>query len=342
MSAPRRVRHLSLATTDATGSVDATGPSAAAGSTVPDAGTPADRVMAPVQLPDDDEPAVIAADLGVRYHGRWVLSGCSFRVPAGAVVAVVGRNGSGKSTLLRLLAGLTRPDAGALTVLGGPTWPPAAQRPEDVGFVGQDRAMYRGLRVREMLTLGRRLNPRWDHEYAVNRLRDRAIPLDQKVGRLSGGQRTQVALVMALAKRPRLLILDEPLADLDPLARREVMGTVLMELAERNVTVILSSHALADLSRACDHLLLVEGGQVRLADEIESLIARHDIVTGPIELADSIRRRGTAVAVYEGDRQAVLLVSDDRGVRLDPRCSLRKPTIEDVVFAYQGTGPGGL
>ena len=187
----------------------------------------------------------------------------------------------------------------------------------------------------DLLRFGRRMNPSWDEPYAVDRLRDRDIPLDAKVGKLSGGQRTQVALVMALAKRPALLLLDEPLSDLDPVARREVMGTLMVDLAERNVTVMLSSHSLSDLARACDWLVLVDSAHLRLAASIEELLTGHQLLIGPIELADRVAARLPVVSEFRGDRQAILLVEgDDATVRLDPRWTIRQPTIEDLVFAY--------
>jgi ABC-2 type transport system ATP-binding protein len=285
--------------------------------------------------PADDVVAVETAGAGARYGGRWALSDCSLRIPQGSVVAVVGRNGAGKTTLLQMLAGLRRPDAGSVTVLGHRSWPASAALLSRVGFVAQGKPLYGGLRVAELVRLGRRMNPSWDERYAVDRLRDRAIPLDAKVGKLSGGQRTQVALVMALAKRPSLLLLDEPLSDLDPVARREVMGTLMVDLAERDVTVVLSSHSLADLTRSCDWLLLVDAGRLRLADSIDVLLAGHQLLIGPIELAERVPGRLRVVSEFRGDRQAILLVQgDDPALRLDPRWDVRQPTVEDLVFAY--------
>lgn len=286
-------------------------------------------------------PAVETVGAGVRYGKRWALSDCSLQIPVGSVVAVVGRNGAGKTTLLELLAGLQRPHAGSITVLGQRVWPAAPDLLARVGFVGQDTALYRGLRVPDLLRLGRRLNPGWDQEYAASRLRDRGVPFEVKYGKLSGGQQTQVALVMALAKRPDLLLLDEPLADLDPLARREVMGTLMVDLAERNVTVVLSSHSLTELTRVCDWLILVDSGRVRLASSIDELLAGHQLLTGPVELADRMVDRGAVISLHRGGRQAILLVrGEDPAVRLDPRWEVRQPTVEDLVFAYLAAQPG--
>ena len=298
---------------------------------------PSEPAPVGTSVPDsaDEVVAVETNGAGARYGGRWALSGCSLRIPQGSVVAVVGRNGAGKSTLLQMLAGLRRPDAGSVTVLGQRTWPARAEMLARVGFVAQHKPLYGGLRVADLLTIGRRMNPSWDQAYAIERLRDRAIPFDVKVGKLSGGQRTQIALVMALAKRPSLLLLDEPLSDLDPVARREVMGALMVDLAERNVTVVLSSHSLSDLTRACDWLVLVDAGRLQLADSIDALLAGHQLLIGPTELADRVATRLRVVSEFRGDRQAILLVQgDDPAVHMDPRWTVRQPTVEDLAFAY--------
>jgi len=301
------------------------------------------RHLAPVSSNPDpgstpgvvDGVALQTTGVGVRDGGRWVLSDCSLQIPTGSVVAVVGRNGAGKTTLLELMAGLRRPQAGSITVLGESSFPAGSELLARVGFVGQDAALYRGLRVSELLKMGKRLNPGWDQNYAVGRLRDRGVPFDVKFGKLSGGQQTQVAVVMALAKRPELLLLDEPLADLDPLARREVMGALMVDLAQRNVTVVLSSHSLSDLTRACDWLILVDSGRVLLANSIDDLLTGHQLLTGPVELVERVVDRHVVIAMHRGDRQAILLVEgEDPGIRNDPRWDVRQPTVEDLVFGY--------
>lgn len=284
--------------------------------------------------------AVEAVGVGVRYGTNLALTDCSLRIPLGSVVAVVGRNGAGKSTLLHLLAGLQRPDRGSVVVLGEPAWPATSSLLGRVGFVGQDKPLYGGLRVSDLLRMGRRLNPGWDGRYAVERLRGRGVPFDRKIGNLSRGQQTQVAMAMALAKRPELLLLDKPLRDLDPVARREVMGTLMIDLAERDVTVLLSSHSLTDLGRVCDWLVVVEAGRVRLADSIDNLLAGHQLITGPVELADRLSVGCTVVSAHRGERQAILLVDRDGRKSWDPRWDVQQPTLEDLVFAYMGAGPG--
>jgi ABC-2 type transport system ATP-binding protein len=280
-------------------------------------------------------PAVETVSAGMRYGDRWALRDCSLSIPQGSVVAVVGRNGAGKTTLLQMIVGLTRPGAGVVRIAGRPSWPAGADLLSRIGFVAQDKPLYRSLRVADMIRLGGRLNPQWDHQYAISRLADRDVPLRARIGKLSGGQRTQVALVMALAKRPSLLVLDEPLSDLDPLARREVLGALMVDLAERDVTVVLSSHVLADLTRVCDWLVVIDSAMVRLSDPIDVLLAGHRQLVGPTELVENIRRRYEVVSESSTGRQAVLLVRGEvKDLVADGRWDVRMPTLEDLVFAH--------
>ncbi len=323
MIGPDRRRHLAVVPPEPTASGHA-GP-------VPDTSDP--DGTNPVGLTQD--AAIRTSGAGIRYGRRWALQECSLSIPRGSVVAVVGRNGAGKSTLLQLLAGLLRPDAGSAIVLGEPTWPARSGWLAQVGFVAQDKALYPGLRVVDLLRFGRRNNPGWDQEFAQRRLQDRGVPLGARIGKLSGGLRTQVAIALALAKRPEVLLLDEPLADLDPLARREVMSSLMVDLMERNTTVLFSSHSLTDLARVCDWLVLIDGGRVRLADSIEALVARHRLLVGPVESATRIADRVAVVSAHRGDRQAVLLVDGhDPAVELDPQWTVRQPAVEDLVFGY--------
>src|SRR5207237_2541198 len=190
-------------------------------------------------------------------------------------------NGAGKTTLLHMAVGLLAPTAGEIRVLGGP---PPRERPEQlrrIGFVAQDKPLYRGLRVAEMLRFGAALNPGWDQKWAASRIRDLGIPLGQRIGQLSGGQHAQVALALALGKRPELLMLDEPVASLDPLARREFLTALMDAVAENGLSVILSSHLLADLEHSCDHLILLMASEVRLDGDLDDLLAAHRLLVGP-------------------------------------------------------------
>ncbi|MCX4666064.1 ABC transporter ATP-binding protein [Streptomyces sp. NBC_01381] len=227
------------------------------------------------------EAAALAKSYGRR--GRAALGDCSFRLPAGRVCAVVGPNGAGKSTLLALAAGLFRPTGGSITVLGTD---PAAAR-ERIAYVAQDKPLYPQLSIADTLRLGAELNPGcWDAAIAERVVSEGELDQRTRIRALSGGQRTRVALALALGKRAELLLLDEPMADLDPLARHQLMGTLMAEAAEHGTTVVMSSHIVGELADACDHLLLVSGGQVRLGGGIDDLVTAHALVTGRGPLAE--------------------------------------------------------
>ena len=215
-----------------------------------------------------------ARGLGKRYGRAWALRECTLEIPAGRVAALVGPNGAGKTTLLNLAVGLTAPPAGAVTVLGGrPAGAPAALA--GIAFVAQDTPLYRNLSAADMMHVTRNLNRRFDQPYAKARLAELGIPLSRKAGKLSGGQQAQLALTLALARRPRLLVLDEPVAMLDPVARRDFMDTVLTAAAGDGVSVVLSSHVLADLERVAGYLVLLSRGRVQVAGEVAGLLAAH-------------------------------------------------------------------
>src|SRR5512146_441013 len=244
--------------------------------------------------------------LGKSYGRTWALRECTLAIPAGQVAALVGPNGAGKTTLLNLAVGLAAPTAGAVTVLGGqPAGSPAAL--DGIAFVAQDAPLYRNLPAADLLHLTRNLSRRFDQPYARARLGDLGIPLDRKAGKLSGGQQAQLALTLALARRPRLLILDEPVAMLDPIARHDFMATVLTAAAADGVSVLLSSHVLAELERVADYLILLSRGRVQLAGEIDDLLAAHRLLTGPATEAERYADR-PVVHVRRGQAQAHLLV----------------------------------
>src|SRR5690349_1937956 len=223
--------------------------------------------------------------LSKRYGRTWALKDASVAIPAGYVVALVGPNGAGKTTLLHMSVGLARPTAGQITVLGSePAGSPAAL--DQIAFVAQDAPLYENLSVADMLHLTRNLNRRWDQQRAETRLTELGIPLHRKVGKLSSGQQAQ--LTLALARRPRLLVLDEPLASLDPLARHDFMASLMAAVAEDGLSVVLSSHVIADLERVGDYLIVLSRGQVQVAGEVDALLAGHRLLTGPAAAADDL------------------------------------------------------
>src|SRR6202161_2848081 len=248
-----------------------------------------------------------ASGLGKRYGGTWALRECSVAIPAGHVAALVGPNGAGKSTLLNLAVGLAAPTAGGVAVLGGhAAGSPAAL--DGIAFVAQDTPLYKNLSVADLLRLTRNLNGRFDQRYAQSRLGELDISLNRKAGKLSGGQQAQLALTLALARRPRLLVLEEPMATLDPVARHDFMATVMTAMADDGVSVVLSSHVLAELERVADYLVLLSGGSVQVAGEVDDLLASHRVLTGPAAEAGRYAERLGVVHARRGGAQAHLLV----------------------------------
>ncbi|OLF13827.1 ABC transporter ATP-binding protein [Actinophytocola xinjiangensis] len=277
------------------------------------------------------ETVLEATGLGKRYRRRWALRDCSLAVPAGRVVALVGPNGAGKTTLLHLAAGLLAPTAGTVRVLGSP----AGHERGRVAFLAQDKPLYETFTVADMLRFGRRMNPVWDDGFARARLAGLDIPLDHRTGRLSGGQQAQVALTVALAKRPDLLLLDEPMANLDPLARHEVMRDLMAVVADTGLTVLLSSHVVSDLENTCDWLVVVNRGRVQVSGDIEDLLGAHHLLSGPAELAGAVASRLAVVEDDRTDRQATLLVRATDGLpALDPRWHVRPVALEELVLSY--------
>ncbi len=234
----------------------------------------------------------------------------NLRIPSGRVVALVGPNGAGKTTLLRLCAGLDDPTSGNIEVLGwSPQRQPMMVLPR-IGFVAQDRPLYRRFRVQDLLELGRRLNPRWDGTLARSRLEGVKIPLDRRADQLSGGQRAQLALAMVLAKKPDLLLLDEPVAGLDPLARREFLQELMDAVASHQLSVVLSSHIVSELERTCDYLVILAEGELQVAGEIEEILSQHRILVGP-RAGEGIEDDPTVIRWSHSERQTTLLVRAD-------------------------------
>jgi ABC-2 type transport system ATP-binding protein len=282
-------------------------------------------------------PALETRGLGRRYGSQWALRDCSLEIPRGSVTALVGPNGAGKTTLLRLAVGLTRPSAGTVRVLGLDPHADASAALPRVGFLAQEHPLYGGFTIEEMLRVGQKLNPNWDDEAAHERIAALDLPLKKKVRRLSGGQRAQVALTLALAKRPELLLLDEPVASLDPLARREFMQTVLEAVADDELTVVLSSHILADLERVCDHLVILATGHTQLVGPIDEIVASHRLLTGPRDAAEDVSQMHDVVRISHAERQSTLLVRANSHV-YDSHWTVHDLDLEEIVLAYLGQG----
>jgi ABC-2 type transport system ATP-binding protein len=273
-----------------------------------------------------------ASGLGKRYGRRWALADCTLAVPAGRVTGLVGPNGAGKTTLLQLAAGLLDPDSGTISVLGErPVSTPAHLA--RVGFLAQDAPVYAGLSVAGHLRMGAWLNPGWDGELAARRISQLGLDLRQRAGSLSGGQRAQLALTLAIAKRPELLLLDEPVASLDPLARRDFLRDLMEIVAEQQVSVVLSSHLISDIERVCDYLIVVTASRVRLTGETEALLASHHRLSGPRRDPRTLPASWDVIEESHAGKQSTLLVRTCEPV-LDPAWTVRPVSLEDLVLAY--------
>jgi ABC-2 type transport system ATP-binding protein len=277
--------------------------------------------------------------LGKPYRRRWALSDCTLAIPAGHVVGLVGPNGAGKTTLLNMAGGLVTPTTGTIRVLGGRPADGPAQLAR-IGFVAQDTPVYARMSVANHLRAAAWLNPRWDAEQAMNRIRQLGLDPRQRAGSLSGGQRAQLALTLAVAKRPDLLILGEPVASLDPLARREFLQTLMETVAEHGTSVVLSSHLIADIERVCDYLIVLTASRVRVAGELSELLASHHRLSGPRR--DSVRLPASQEVITEShtERQTTLLVRTTEPI-LDPAWTVRPVSLEDLVLAYLGRSGEG-
>jgi ABC-2 type transport system ATP-binding protein len=284
------------------------------------------------------EAALRTDGLGRRYGRSWALRDCTLDLPQGRIIGLVGANGAGKTTLLHLAIGLSKPTEGSVSMFGRPIRMDQPDGLAEVGFVAQDHPLYRGFTVAEMVRFGRSLNPRFDQPGAERRLRELGIPANRKTGALSGGQQAQVAFTIALAKQPRILVLDEPVASLDPLARREVMKSLIGAVAETDLTVLLSSHVVAELERVCDHLVLLHHGRVRLSGDIDTLLADHRLLTGP--RTDRIDSVDGIVSATHGQRHSNLLVRQPAEIPTHPRWEAHPVSLEDLVLAYLAGSDG--
>jgi ABC-2 type transport system ATP-binding protein len=279
------------------------------------------------------EPAIEVVGLGKRYRRRWALQDCSLSIPRGKVAGIVGANGAGKSTLLQLIVGLLGPSAGSVRVLGDR----AGDQPgllARVGFLAQDAPLYARLRVKDHLTMGQHMNPGWDHAFALDRINALKLDLGQRAGSLSGGQRAQLALTVAVAKRPELLVLDEPVAGLDPLARREFLRTLMTVVNDHQVTVLLSSHLLSDIERVCDYVVILSEGRVQLVGDVDELLATHRVLSGP-STVDDLPNGVEVITSTRSERQTTAVVRFT-GQIFDQSWSAQPLGLEELVLAYLG------
>jgi ABC-2 type transport system ATP-binding protein len=282
--------------------------------------------------------AIEARGLGKRYGQRWALADCTLTIPAGHVAGLVGPNGAGKTTLISLATGMLAPTTGTVEVLGGrPAGGPAQLA--RVGYVAQDTPTYAGLSVADHLRLGARMNPGWDDGLARRRITQLGLDPGQKAGKLSGGQRAQLALTLALAKRPELLILDEPIASLDPRARHEFLQVLMNATAEQELSVVMSSHLVADLERVSDFLVILVASRVQVDGEVDDLLATHHLLTGPRREAARLPASQQVITESHAGRQSTFLVRSGEPI-IDPAWTVEEVSLEDLVLAYLGHAAG--
>ncbi len=279
-------------------------------------------------------PAIITTGLTKCYGKMAALNDCTITVPEGRISALIGPNGAGKTTLLKLLAGLSKPTAGQVAVNGSaPRQDPAFLA--EIGYLAQEIPLYRRLTAKDHIRAGAHLNPRWDGDSVRERLAALNIPLDLPVGKLSGGLRAQVALSLILAKRPRLLLLDEPVAALDPLARRNFLGTLVDGVAAGGLTVMLSSHLVTDMERVCDHIVILSSSRVQVCGDIDDVLAEHKLLVGPRKDTTAIVRDHHVVQITRTPRQTTMMIRRGGPVH-DPAFQVNDVSMEDIVLAYMG------
>jgi ABC-2 type transport system ATP-binding protein len=283
--------------------------------------------------------AIEARGLGKQYGRRWALTDCTLSIPAGRVVGLVGPNGAGKTTLINLATGMLAPTTGSIMVLGQEPARDAGQLAR-VGYVAQDTPTYAGLSVEDHLRFGAHMNPAWDNALALKRVEQLRLDPKQKAGKLSGGQRAQLALTLAIAKRPQLLMLDEPIASLDPLARREFLQTLMEATADQELSVVMSSHLVTDLERVADYLIVLVASRVQIAGEVASLLATHHLVTGPRRDTASLPPGQQVITESHTERQSTFVVRSKEPIH-DPNLSVASLDLEDLVLAYMGSAKEG-
>ena len=273
-----------------------------------------------------------AQGLGKKYKRKWALTGCSVEIEPGHVTGLVGPNGAGKSTLLNIASGMLEPTTGTIEVCGGVPGSGPEQLAK-VGYVAQNTPVYANLTIEDHLRLGAHLNPGWDDKLAQRRIERLALDPKQHAGKLSGGQRAQLALTIGIAKRPELLLLDEPVAALDPLARREFLQDLMEAVAEHGLSVVMSSHLVNDLERVCDHLVVLVDSQVRVIGDVENLLATHHRLSGPRREVDTLPSDQHVISATHTDRQTTVLVRTEAPI-LDPAWAVADLSLEDLVLEY--------
>jgi ABC-2 type transport system ATP-binding protein len=280
-------------------------------------------------------------DVGRRYGSTWALQHCTLELPAERLIALIGPNGAGKSTLLNMIVGLTTPTAGEIRVLDGHS-PGSLAALDGIAFVAQDMPLYKNLSVADMVHLTRNLNHSFDTGLARTRLAELGISEKHRAGKLSGGQQAQLALTLALARHPRLLVLDEPTAPLDPLARHDFMASVMTAMADEGISVVLSSHMLAELEKVADHLVLIAGGKVRIDGPVDELVEEHRLITSPADLVEDNTGWEVIESSSTGSQTHRVVRLASPSTAIPPGCEARRVGIEELTLAYFRNGSAAL
>lgn len=283
-----------------------------------------------------EDLAIRTQGLAKRYGSFWALKNCTIAIPEGSITALVGPNGAGKTTLLKIIASLNKPSEGDIVALEAK---PSQSHDylAEVGYLAQEIPLYNLLTAAQHITMGHKMNERWDSELAYNHLQRLGVPLDRAVGKLSGGQRAQVGLALALAKKPKLLLLDEPVAALDPLARTDFLSSLATASAEAEggLTVVMSSHLLSDLERICDHVIILAAGETQLCDSIDHAVESHKTLIGSSNL--HIDSPGiTLVQEVRSPNQSRILVHLAEQAAIPNGWHVENADIEDIVLGYMG------
>ena len=268
-----------------------------------------------------------------RFRRRTALDECSLEVPRGRVAALVGPNGAGKTTLLRLLAGLARPTEGRISIFGEEMSTSNAQLRARVGYLDQDRPLYPWWRVREILEFGRRTNPAWDSEFAVRHLSQLDIDLGSRVRDLSGGQRAQVALAVCFAKRPELVLLDEPASALDPVARQDLLQNITELFADNEASVLMATHAIDDVAAICDYVIILSRSRVVLSEDLDYVLESHRLLSRGVD--DGVPVPSGAVVLEErrSTREVTYLVRLAMPLERDG-WRVERPSLNEIAIAY--------
>jgi ABC-2 type transport system ATP-binding protein len=268
--------------------------------------------------------------LGKRFRRGWAIRDCTLSIPEQAIVGLAGPNGAGKSTLLGLAVALLTPTEGEISVLGRN---PRSERSTlgEIGYVAQDTPLYRSFTVGETLEFARATNTAWDESLATGPLA--RLSTDDRVSALSAGERARLALAVALGKRPRLLLLDEPFAKLDPRAGREFLQMLMDGVAETRATVVIASHVVADIERVADYIVLLSDGGVRLEGNVEEILASHRLLAGSRRPLGRISGVSEIVRQTHSGRQMTLLARLSSPVA-DPSWSVDEIGLEELLLGY--------